>query len=377
MKKISNVVHDKICTYPPENPFGYFGWPSITKTSNGTLIAAGSGFRNTHVCPFGKSVVFRSNDQGNTWSDAQIAVTSQIDVRDCGLTPLSNNRVLLSYFTSDTRFYYPPTRNSSPKGINFGPLMASWNDDMVANELGSFTRILEADGTIGPRRAVPVSAPHGPIVGKDGALYYAGSMFGKKDERGNWTFSMQNYKSRPVIALYKSLDEGENWLPVIEDIPLEADEENLVFCEPHLIEKTTGGFIIFLRGETGPNKLATWSVESDVTGTVWSAPKKIATGAPPHVMRHSSGVLILSTGFRQEPYGEMVSFSIDDGATWDADYFLHDDGICSDLGYPSTVELDDGSLMTAYYQSPAHFTPPGILCTKWELPDKYKKDFNK
>ena len=373
MKKISNAIHGKICAYPPENPFGYFGWPSIAKTSDGTIIAAGSGFRNTHVCPFGKSVIFRSNDQGNSWGPAQVAVSSFIGVRDCGLTPLPSNRVLLSYFTSDTRFYYPPTRNTCPKGIEFGPFMASWDDKKVIEELGSFTRILDPDGSVGPRRISPLSAPHGPILGKDGILYYAGSVFGKKDEKGNWTFAMENYQKQPIIALYKSCDEGVTWEAVIEDIPLEFPEENLVFAEPHIVEKTTGGFIIFLRGETGPNLLATWSIESDITGTVWSKPKKIATGAPPHVMRHSSGILILSTGYRQAPYGQLVSFSMDDGATWDSDYFLHDDGICSDLGYPSTVELDDGSLMTAYYQSPAHFTPPGILCTKWELPEKYKK----
>lgn len=373
MKKIPDCIHGEICTYPAENPFSYFGWPTVAAATDGTLVAAGSGFRNTHVCPFGKSVVFRSCDGGRSWSAPQIAVTSEIDVRDCGLTPLPGGRMLLSYFTSDTRYYYPPERNSCPKKVEFGPLLAGWQEDMVQRELGSFTRILGPDGSIGPRRAVPVSAPHGPIPGKDGALYYAGSVFGRTGEDGKLYFSMQNYGKTPEISLYKSVDEGENWTPVIQKIDLGTPEENMVFCEPYLIEKEEGGFLLFLRGDAGCNNISVWQCGSDLSGTCWSKPVRIASGAPPHVIRHSSGVLILSSGYRKEPYGELVSFSADEGKTWDQDWFLHDDGICSDLGYPSTVELSDGSLLTAYYQSPAHHTPPGILCTRWELPAPYNK----
>jgi hypothetical protein len=42
----------------------------------------------------------------------------------------------------------------------------------------------------------------------------------------------------------------------------------------------------------------------------------------------------------------------DGGASWNYDYILRDDGPGTDLGYPSTVELGDGSLLTMYYQKP-------------------------
>ena len=41
-----------ICSMPKEK-FGYFGWPSIARQDDGTLIVAASGFRNQHVCPWG------------------------------------------------------------------------------------------------------------------------------------------------------------------------------------------------------------------------------------------------------------------------------------------------------------------------------------
>ena len=39
-----------------------------------------------------------------------------------------------------------------------------------------------------------------------------------------------------------------------------------------------------------------------------------------------------------------------------------------DLGYPSTVELSDGRLLTVYYQILPGDTFASILYTEWELP---------
>ena len=52
--------------------FGYFGWPSITRLADGTLVVVASGNRIWHVCPFGKSVMTISRDNGRTWSPLMI-----------------------------------------------------------------------------------------------------------------------------------------------------------------------------------------------------------------------------------------------------------------------------------------------------------------
>ncbi|MBM3190711.1 MAG: exo-alpha-sialidase [Chloroflexi bacterium] len=41
--------------------------------------------------------------------------------------------------------------------------------------------------------------------------------------------------------------------------------------------------------------------------------------------------------------------SEDSGETWSADTVLRDDAPCGDLGYPVTMELDDGRILTVYY----------------------------
>ena len=60
MKVIKNVI---ICNRP-DDEFGFFGWPSIARQADGTLIAASSGLRSEHVCPWGKTVIFKSFDNG-------------------------------------------------------------------------------------------------------------------------------------------------------------------------------------------------------------------------------------------------------------------------------------------------------------------------
>jgi sialidase-1 len=46
---------------------------------------------------------------------------------------------------------------------------------------------------------------------------------------------------------------------------------------------------------------------------------------------------------------------------------LFDDAPDTDLGYPSTVELSDGSLLTVYYQKYAGDEKCSILQTRWRL----------
>ncbi|MFR1759842.1 MAG: sialidase family protein, partial [Christensenellaceae bacterium] len=81
----------------------YYGWPTVAKMEDGTLIAAASGERMAHVCPWGRTVLWESRDQGETWSRTHIVHDSPIDDRDAGITPLTDEKMLVSWFTSDTR----------------------------------------------------------------------------------------------------------------------------------------------------------------------------------------------------------------------------------------------------------------------------------
>ena len=73
-------------------------------------------------------------------------------------------------------------------------------------------------------------------------------------------------------------------------------------------------------------------------------------------------------GYRGQPPGQRAIISRDDGGTWQAPIVLRDDGPDADLGYPSSVELPDGTLLTVYYQKRRLDEKPSVLWTRWELP---------
>lgn len=52
-----------------KEPGRYLGWPTMVRTRAGELIIAFSGDRGSHTCPWDKTQMVRSSDEGKTWSD--------------------------------------------------------------------------------------------------------------------------------------------------------------------------------------------------------------------------------------------------------------------------------------------------------------------
>jgi hypothetical protein len=72
-------------------------------------------------------------------------------------------------------------------------------------------------------------------------------------------------------------------------------------------------------------------------------------GNPPSLAKLADGRLVLTYGYRAEPFGIRARLSKDQGQTWDDEVGLRSDGGNWDLGYPRTVVRPDGSLVSIYY----------------------------
>jgi alpha-L-rhamnosidase len=111
---------------------------------------------------------------------------------------------------------------------------------------------------------------------------------------------------------------------------------------------------LWLFYKVGPN-VPNWKgylIRSKNGGKTWSKPESLLPsdgGAPAHIIEHSSGAVISVYGYRKEPYGIRMMVSYDNGDTWQKDIVLVDNELSSDLGYPASVELSDGSILTIYY----------------------------
>ncbi|NOZ23161.1 MAG: exo-alpha-sialidase [Planctomycetes bacterium] len=105
---------------------------------------------------------------------------------------------------------------------------------------------------------------------------------------------------------------------------------------------------------------------SENEGRTWTprGPLTEPSHHPGHLLRLSDGRILLTYGMR-DIYGIGMRVSHDEGRTWDsAQVLVHLQE--SDLGYPATVQLDDETLVTAYYTSADHYHM-GVV--RWKLDD--------
>lgn len=366
------VEHGVVCRLGSDR-FGYFGWPSVARLKDGTLIAASSGLRTRHVCPWGKTVLNVSTDDGQSWSAPRVINDSPIDDRDAGIVALGGNRLLVSWFTSDTRSYLDANRknnNVSAAELDaWQTTTATWTDAMVEHQLGSWVMLSEDRGaTWGAPIRVPVTAPHGPVLLRNGDILY----FGRE------TATSVDDLAAKTIAAVLSHDGGRTW-KTLGNVPVYPGTDPVNYHEPHVVELPSGRLLGAIRIQdhsgvslegTGIPSFSIMLTESDDGGRTWSQARPMGFhGSPPHLVRHSSGVLVLTYGCRQPPYGQRVALSHDDGATWDHDWIIRDDGPDGDLGYPATVELADGGLFTVYYQKVPGDEKCALLWSRWTLPD--------
>lgn len=362
------VLKHGIISRNPDTFFRYHGWPTVCKDEDGTLYAVASGNRVSHICPFGKTLLWKSTDDGESWSLPTIVNDTWMDDRDAGIVSLGGRKLLVSWFTHSASAYetrwHDYILKAWPGAESVLKMYASLPEEK--RQGGSYIRISEDGGfSFGETVKVPVSAPHGPIQLKDGSLLYAGKrMYSGPDETGE---EPADYKAN-AMEVWKGTPDGKNWTKLAKlDPPEGTTLAN--FHELHAIELESGRILCVIRaqGAEVAHGFTMYQTFSDDGGVTWSPLSCIGvSGSPPHLMMHSSGALVLSFSRREEPYGERALISRDNGVTWDEECVL-----CEvsprDLGYPASVELRDGSILTVYYQAWEDDPFASLLYTRWTL----------
>lgn len=110
--------------------------------------------------------------------------------------------------------------------------------------------------------------------------------------------------------------------------------------------------------------------ESTDNGATWHAlnrpvPDAGSGGNPPAMINLRDGRICLTYGYRSAPFGIRARISDDAGKTWGKVIILRDDGGCSDLGYPRTIQRPDGLIVTTYYFNEHPETERYIAATIW------------
>ena len=347
-----------------ENPLSrhcYFGWPTVARLQDGRLAVAASGYRIGHICPFGKTVLSFSNDEGKTFSPPAPVIDTVLDDRDGGLLPFGEQGLILTSFNNSLKVQREHPRLSDYAAAYLNTL----SQEEEAQAIGSSFRISRDGGqSFGALHKSPITSPHGPALLSDGSILWVGRTFSPHDVK----------QENDAIQAYTIEKDGS--MQFKGQIPsVEIKGKELLCCEPHAIALPDGSVLCHFRVQDYPYRefFTTYQSRSHDGGKTWSKPRALLApfgGAPSHLMLHSSGILIASYGYRATPYGIRIMFSTDLGESWDTDHILVTNPHSPDLGYPSTVELSDKSLLTVFY---AHSRPikehPGaeILSQRWRL----------
>lgn len=156
---------------------------------------------------------------------------------------------------------------------------------------------------------------------------------------------------------YSSADDGRTWTirgviqegNINETTPLVLANGNLLACARTLDDQ----HLELLRStDHGRN----WHREQAVTGV---------KEHPAHLLNLANGHILLAYGRRGDPFFQGIGYRIsaDEGRTWSQPKILQESGHpsgmnwpLSDGGYPASVQLADGQIVTAYYSS----TAPGV-----------------
>ena len=279
-------------------------WPNLTVLRDGTVVATIHN-QASHLKLPSDIECWASEDGGRTWAKRGTPA------------PRDNPRV---------------ARGNVAAGLaNNGDLIviaSGWSDPAAKDGRGSILLPIvsrSADGgrtwSIDKKAFSRITVPFGDILeGSDGKL------------------RVGVYRGEPgTTMIFRSPDDGKTWE---EPVVINKD---VVIHEPALFHLGKGRWLAAARLNgltlyTSDDDAKTWRLRKSLTG---------AQQHPGHFTRLKDGRVLLSYGNRVTPKGVDVRFSDDEGETWTQPFRAVD--FQGDGGYPSSVQLSDGNVLTAYY----------------------------
>jgi hypothetical protein len=364
---------DRYCSFPhvARLPDGRFA-VVFRKASAMSARAARQGLATHHDPDSSIEIVF-SSDEGRSWATPGTTVyKSSYGVNDPALTVLRNGDLLVRFVALEIiptqEAWKFRTKKLFSHRVEHGLVTTVVGNVVLrSNDLGkswSETGVANAD-------ELACSCSRDPIV-----------------EMPDGSLLMPVYTGAPqrsdISSVIRSFDGGKTWQePIIIMSDPEGSRSQLQginYNETSLLHLGNGELLALVRGDrsfhtTGDEFMPVggvgelYSSRSYDGGLSWEAPRRTGIwGQPGSLIELSDGNILCTYGYRRKPYGVRCCLSRDRGRTWvlDEEYILRDDAPAWDIGYPFSIELKGGDLMTVYYFVDGMGTRH-IAATHWNL----------
>ena len=302
---------------------GYF--PVLCKLKDGAILSVLRG-GGPHRFSWGKARLdsVRSTDAGRSWTPPALAVDfPDREELNPALGQLSDGTVVLAFWS------YKGTMD-----FESYEAFKALRGNVIFVESYFFT-MRSKDGGRTWEKPVQFKPPT-----------RLGSVFGKIVELDGVAlmtfYSFEADKREESVYLLRSRDGGKTW----GDSSLVARGYN----ETALAVLPGNRLAAAMRSIPGSISISF----SDDGGRTWTSPQGV-TGENEHpgdLLVLPDGRVVLAYGERNRPFGVRALISTDGGKSWEKNNprILAWDAPNRDCGYPASVLLDDGSILTIYYQ---------------------------
>jgi hypothetical protein len=317
-------------------------WPNLTVLPNGDLAAAIFN-HPSHGLAEGDVEIWASADGGKLWELRGTATTHDPGTNRMNVAAgraHNGDLVVLA---------------SGWGGLGFRkrilPVMVSRSGD------GGRTWQRSLDVQLPP--GVPYLIPFGDVVRMEGRMLAAPFYL----EDRNWSTDARPATRKGSSYLLFSEDDGRTWGDAVVIGPDDYNETSVLRIRPnHWLAASRTYADGHLELFTSNNEGRSWKNAGPLT---------LPSHHPAHLLRLRDGRILLTYGLRERGHqGVGMRVTEDEGKTWKAPTRIVNLEGSTDSGYPSSVQLPDGSLVTAYYSKgiPQH-RRYHMGVARWSLPD--------
>jgi hypothetical protein len=300
---------------------GYF--PVACRLQDGRIAVVMRGGA-PHIGIKGRLDISFSDDEGKTWSKPTVVIDSEVDDRNPAFGQAKDGTLVVGYWHC----------NNYDANGKFKDMPHASKTKVTRSTDGGKTWSTPADIDVSD---LDYGSPYGKIVTlPDGAMLMAvyGSAPGGGGQRG--------HQGGDYSYLYRSTDNGQTWARFST-----VGKER--FNETSVLRLESGELMAAMRSSRPHQDV--WLTRSTDGGKTWSEPSRLTEDKvhPADLTQLPDGRVLVVVGDRRNPFGVRGIVATADKLNFANAFKVVDTATSGDCGYPSSVVLKDGRILTVYY----------------------------